>query len=152
MTHRILAYSEKTIIDLGVNTGISYTVEGQTRNDDLSQVGLEIQYKVGETMKTFPLGLNADTQGFKPGDTLEFQTEINPLRLSKSQITELGVEIGQKFVVKADKDKTAGPKSGPYIEINTNKVFLFNLRSNFAPHIDETREGEILTITEYWGK
>lgn len=152
MTHRVLTQSEKTVADLGVEVGKPYTVEGEPRHDGLSQIGLEIRYKVGDDMRSFGLGLHADTQNFFPGDTLEFQARILPLRLSNEKMAELGVTIGEKLVVQVGEDSRPGPDSGPYIEVSGQKIYLWNFGDNFNSRVSETGVGETLTILGQWDK
>ncbi len=146
-------YSEATIRDMGVEPGVEYEVQGQTRHDGLSQNGVSIKYLVkgDENPRTFSLGLYArEAQGFKEGDKIVFRAEIKTLKLNDQKLKALGVKKGDKFTVQKDRIdyEMPGPNLGSYIEVNGQKVYLRELRSvfNSAYIIDETPAGEILTI------
>ena len=150
MPNKKLTFPESTVRRLGLIPGQKYQVEAETTPNSRGTENLLITYHNAITgaLNSLPLGLNADTQGFQEGDTVEFVTKIKPLRLADWQMRKLGVEVGQKFEVKADTTETPGLRPKCYIEIGNAKVYL----STFADFIDETPKGEILTVLGYWDK
>ncbi len=148
---RELLYSEALIQRMGIAPDIEYEVEGQAHNDGLSENGLCIKYLVegDQQRRTFPLGLHAETRNLKAGDRVVFKVKIKKLRLSNEELRKFGVSIGDKFTVKKDEFSYEMPHAdiGTYIEVNGQKVYLWNFNSAcFNSRIEETRVGEILTI------